>query len=358
MFPLVGARGPDLAPDREDIAEHAGELRELVPSVPTDDTSGPAKMPRVDAVADRIVGSILGLALGDALGAPFEFRRALDVPDPIPAFELPWMGSPPGSTTDDTAMARNLWTSLIGSGGTLDPDDVLRRHLEWLATSPPDVGNLTRSVLIAWRDGVPDAARDYVARRGPEVSAGNGSVMYCAPLGLADAWRAEELHEAAPALSAITHADERCRTACLAVTLTAAALVRGEGGEAAVRGALAAIDGRPGAEELEHLVGGAGIERPIDGPDQGFVFFTAGVAMRAAGESRPFEAGLRQVVALGGDTDTNAAVAGALLGALHGTGELPQPWLERLADREAIEAEAGALAAIATGDRGASVRPP
>jgi ADP-ribosyl-[dinitrogen reductase] hydrolase len=306
-------------------------------------------MPRVDAVADRIAGSILGLALGDALGAPFEFRRARTVPDPISAFELPWMGSPPGSTTDDTAMARNLWRSLIETGGTLDPDDVLRRHLEWLATSPPDVGNLTRSVLTAWRDGVPDAAREFLERRGPEVSAGNGSVMYCAPLGAAYAARPQELHQAAPSLSAITHADDRCATACLAVTLTVAALVRGEDGERAVRRALADVDGKAGAEELEYLVGGAGIERPIDGPDQGFVFFTAGVAMRAAGESKPFEAGLREVVALGGDTDTNAAVAGALLGALHGTGALPGVWLERLADREAIQREAETLAAVATG---------
>jgi ADP-ribosyl-[dinitrogen reductase] hydrolase len=344
-------------PTVKDIAEHAGALRELVPSVLTDDTSRPAKMPRVDAVVDRIVGSILGLCIGDALGAPFEFRRAHAVPDPLPAFELPWMGMPPGSTTDDTAMARNLWTSLIATGGALDADDVLRRHLEWLASSPPDVGNLTASVLRAWRDGVPDAARDFVARRGPEVSAGNGSVMYCAPLGLAYAWRAEDLHEAAPSLSALTHADERCRTACLAVTLVAAALTRGEHAETAVRGALAAIEDREGAEELEHLVGGAGVERPIDGPDQGFVFFTTGVALRAAGEARPFESGLREIVALGGDTDTNAAVGGALLGALHGARGLSQRWVEQLADRRAIEAEAEALAAVVTPEPGPPVRP-
>jgi ADP-ribosyl-[dinitrogen reductase] hydrolase len=304
-------------------------------------------MPRVEAAADRIVAGVVGLALGDALGAPFEFRRAPDVPDPIPAFELPWMGLPPGATTDDTAMARNLWASLAATGGDLDLDDVLRRHLEWFATSPPDVGTLTRRVLRGWRDGEPDPAAAYVAERGPEVSAGNGSVMYCAPLGFAYAERPDDLFEAAPALSGLTHADERCRTACLAVTLAAAALVRGEHPESAVRDALAAVDGREGAEELEYLVGGAGIERPIDGPDQGFVFFTAGVALRLAGEARPFEQGLRSVVALGGDTDTNAAVAGALLGALHGTDALPAPWLERLAEHDAIRKEAASLARVA-----------
>lgn len=306
-------------------------------------------MPSVEAALDRIVGGILGLALGDALGAPFEFRRAADVPDPLPAFQRSWMGLPPGSTTDDTAMARNLWTSLIATGGDLDTADVLRRHLEWLAASPPDVGTITRRVLSGWRDGEPDPARDYLARWGPEVSAGNGSVMYCAPLGLAYATRPDDLGAAAPALSAITHADERCVTACLAVTLVAAALVCGEEPERAVLDALAAVTGREGAEELEHLVGAAGVERPIDGPDQGFVFFTAGVALRSAGEGRPFEAGLRDVIALGGDADTNGAVTGALLGALHGASALPSGWLDRLADRSSTEAEAETLASLVGG---------
>jgi ADP-ribosylglycohydrolase len=70
---------------------------------------------------ERAVGSVLGLALGDALGAPFEFRRAAQVPDPFPAFEREWMGLPPGTTTDDTAMARNLSDPCSTEG--LDTDD-------------------------------------------------------------------------------------------------------------------------------------------------------------------------------------------------------------------------------------------
>jgi ADP-ribosyl-[dinitrogen reductase] hydrolase len=296
---------------------------------------------------ERAVGSVLGLALGDALGAPFEFRRAAQIPAPLPAFELPWMGLPPGTTTDDTAMARNLIRSLIANDGRLDPADVLARHIEWLATGPPDVGNLTRRVLSRASDGAPDAAREYVEQRGPEVSAGNGSVMYCAPLGIAYANRPDELFDAAPALSAITHWDERCRTACLVVTLAVAALVRGEEPRDAVVRAVSAVSGREGAEELEELVDAAGLTRPIDGPDQGFVFYSAGVALRIAAAAPPFEAGLREVVALGGDTDTNAAVTGALLGALHGREGLPEAWLAKLVDREDLEADASALARFA-----------
>jgi ADP-ribosylglycohydrolase len=202
-------------------------------------------------------------------------------------------------------------------------------------------------VLSRAGEGVTDAAREYVEQRGPEVSAGNGSVMYCAPLGAAYARRPDELLELAPALSAVTHWDERCRTACLAVTLVAAALVRGEPGESAVIDAVHAVAEREGGEELEYLVGQAGRARPIDGPDMGFSLFAAGLALQVAAAQPAFEAGLRHVVGLGGDTDTNAAVAGALLGALHGRSGLPAPWLARLEDRDAIEAEALALAELA-----------
>lgn len=297
----------------------------------------------MDDLRDRVVGCILGLAIGDALGAPFEFRRREEIPNPLPAFELGWMDRPPGSWTDDTAMARNLWRSLAASRG-LDTADLLRRHLDWLSTDPPDVGNLTRRVLSDIRDGVPDAAERYVAQRGPEVSAGNGSVMYCAPLGAFRAMRPQLLLDEAPALSAITHWDERCRTACLAITVTVAALVGGDGPGPAVEAGVGAATDREGGEELEYLVTEAGRARRLDGPDMGFTLFTAGIGLQVAAEAPGFEEGLRRVVALGGDTDTNGAVAGSLLGALHGRGALPPGWLGTLVDRDEIEREAEALA--------------
>jgi len=293
----------------------------------------------------RVIGSVLGLALGDALGAPFHGRRAHQVPHPFPEFDLPWMGFPPGATTNATAMARSLVGSLIDRDG-FDADDLRRRHVRWLATDPPDLDNITRIVLAGIRDGDPGAARAYVDRRGPEVSGGNGSVRYCAPLGVAYAWDPAALAIHAPALSAITHWDERCRTACLAVTFVAAALTRGEPCDRAMVGAVEAVAGLGGAEELEYLVGEAGRARPIDGPDMGFALFAAGIALQVAGEGLGFEGGLRRVVSAGGDADTNAAVAGALLGALHGVENLPGAWLQRLEDRRAIEGEARRLAEL------------
>jgi ADP-ribosyl-[dinitrogen reductase] hydrolase len=303
-------------------------------------------------VADRVIGSALGAALGDALGAPFEFLRGRNVPSPIPALELPWMDLPPGSTSDDTAMARNLMRSLVACDG-FDPEDLIRRHVEWLGTDPPDVGALTGRVLrrVARGEDARTVAREVWEQRGPEVSAGNGSVMYCAPLGLAYANRPDLMLELAPALSALTHHDGRCRTAVLAVTLTVAALVRGETAEAAARSALAAVAELEGGEELEFLVGAVGGSRPIDGPDQGFCLFAAGVAFQALLRGGDAETELRRVVALGGDADTNAAVAGALLGARDGVVGLPVGWLLRLADPTGIRAEAEALVPLSLQSR-------
>jgi ADP-ribosyl-[dinitrogen reductase] hydrolase len=300
-------------------------------------------------LAERVIGSALGLALGDALGAPYEFLRSGNVPDPIPALEEPWMHLPPGSTTDDTALARNLMRSLAEREG-LDPEDLVRRHVEWLRGDPPDVGSLTGRVLrrVERGEDAVTVARQVWEQRGPEVSAGNGSVMYCAPLGLAYANRSEALLELAPALSALTHFDGRCRTAVLAVTLAVAGLARGEPAEDAARSALGAVAEREGGEELEFLASAIGRSRPIDGPDQGFCLFTAGVAFQALLRGGDAETELRRVVGLGGDADTNSAVAGALLGARDGASGLPTGWLARLQDRDAIRAEAEALIPLAS----------
>jgi ADP-ribosyl-[dinitrogen reductase] hydrolase len=299
------------------------------------------------SLADRVVGSCLGLALGDALGAPFEFMRAHLIPDPLPAFELDWSGGPAGSTTD-TSMARNLMRSLA-ERGEFDPDDLVRRHVEGFGSASPDVSTLTRLVLrrAARGEDASAAAREIWERRGPEVSAGNGSVMYCAPLGLAYANRPDELFELAPALSALTHFDGRCKTAVLAVTLCVAALVRGEDSRVAATSALGGVAEHEGGEELEFLVDAVGGSRPIDGPDQGFCLFTVGVALQAVLRGADVETELHRVVSLGGDTDTNAAVAGALLGARDGVGGLPSQWLHRLVDRDAIRREADALVGLA-----------
>jgi ADP-ribosyl-[dinitrogen reductase] hydrolase len=271
---------------------------------------------------DRAAGTILGLVLGDSIGS----------------------GLPAGS--DATAMARNLWRSLIANDGDLVTDDVLVRHLQWLDSHPPVIDGLAGVVLSGWREGAADPAREYLTQRGPEVSAGNGSVKCCAPLGVAYARRPELLAERAPALSALTHWDGHCRSACLAVTLTVAALVRGEAAAGAVAAGLDAVIDLEGGEELEFLVAEAGRARPIDGPDKGFALFCAGIALQTVAVAASFSEGLSHVVSLGGDTDANAALTGALLGAAFGRTGLPPERLADLPDSTAIRGEAARLASL------------
>ena len=328
----------------------AGKLQRGSERVPEREPEGAAH----DAIgapmdlADRVVGSALGLALGDALGAPFEFLRARNIPDPIPALERPWLGEPPGSTTDDTAMARNLMRSLVARGG-LDQADVLERHLEWFRSDPPDVGTLTGRVLRRIAAGEPPdaAAQSIWNERGPEVWPATARSCTARPLGLAYANRPEQLLELAPGplrpharrrpLPDGVHRDHAQR--------------RGARPRRARPRRRAALVASPrsrtceGGEELEFLVEQAGVLARDRRPRSG-VLPVHGRRSRSRSPPRPGDAedGLRHVVSLGGDTDTNAAVTGALLGALRRPGRgFPPAWLERLlgADREVrIEAEA------------------
>jgi ADP-ribosyl-[dinitrogen reductase] hydrolase len=104
---------------------------------------------------DRAVASVLGLAIGDALGAPFEFRRSADIPTGFTAYTRSWMGLAPGAWTDDTAMARNLWLSLIAHGGALDTADVLARHVAWLRSGRPTWAHSPASSFRARRTAPP-----------------------------------------------------------------------------------------------------------------------------------------------------------------------------------------------------------
>src|ERR1051325_3679013 len=143
-------------------------------------TFGPVDM------ADRAAGSLLGLAVGDALGSPFEGLRAHQISGPLPPFQ-PWGAS---GASQATELARLLATSLVAGKG-FDAEDLAARHLAWFRSDPRGVDSLTRAVLARVATGQPAfaAARAAWEQRGPEVSAGNGAVMSCPPLGAAYAAR-------------------------------------------------------------------------------------------------------------------------------------------------------------------------
>src|SRR5581483_11248115 len=90
------------------------------------------------------------------------------------------------------------------------------------------------------------------------------------------------------------------------------------------------------------------IARLAAGEQQGVCWTTLAVGLHALAHVDDYERGVAWAISLGGDTDTNAAVAGALLGCRHGVEAIPARWLDALRDRERIERAADALAAPET----------
>jgi ADP-ribosyl-[dinitrogen reductase] hydrolase len=284
------------------------------------------------AVRERALGCLVGAAVGDALGAPFEFLPAgtygRRFPEPVlgSTGEMVGGGSfgwAPGEFTDDTQMALVLARSLLDRGG-YDPDDVWHGWRVWAAGSS-DVGNATRTAL---------AQRDWrsVRHRDPASTAGNGALMRAFPLALATLSIDDVLARTVVLHQALTthHHPAAAWGAWLAVAGMRAAILTG-GGVGAV---LAAIDAQ--LEVMDVLAAGE-VERfrtmlaPAWTPaaavvGNGSVWGCLAQAVWALRTSATFADALTAVIDLGSDADTVACVTGALAGAALGVQAIPSRW--------------------------------
>jgi ADP-ribosyl-[dinitrogen reductase] hydrolase len=135
----------------------------------------------------RRAGSILGLAVGDALGATYEFYSPREVPQgPLEMVGGGWLGLEPGETTDNTALTKAVLAGY--EGGPLDLGRVRDEMLSWQDTEPEDIGNQTHKALDHLR-GHPNALS---LPQDPEAQ-GNGAVMRAAAHGV----KAKDAEEAA-----------------------------------------------------------------------------------------------------------------------------------------------------------------
>jgi ADP-ribosyl-[dinitrogen reductase] hydrolase len=281
-------------------------------------------MPR----AHRVAGALIGSVVGDALGAPFEFdpagRYSARFPGEARGVQTEMCGGrgwQPGEFTDDTQMALMVAESLLERHG-LDEADLFDRFRAWEQAGPADVGTQTRQVLTSGRPW-DSAAAAHFARSGR--AAGNGSLMRTTPAAIYFAKAgAEASMDAARRISALTHGDPSAGEGCAIFhELMRVAL---DGGDP-----LAAI---PTALDLvadEHRARWATVLAADWTPEQatesnGAVWPTLGQAVWALRKGRDVADVLRLVIDLGTDTDTVAAVAGGLAGAVYGIAGLPMRW--------------------------------
>lgn len=153
----------------------------------------------------RAVGAIVGSAVGDALGAPFEFGPAGRFSQSGAAGEMAGGGGwDPGEATDDTQMAVHVAQSLLDHSG-LDLADIFARFQRWAADDPKDIGNQTSAVL---HYGEPWDRAATVHFEHNMRAAGNGSLMRATPSAVyfADQGRTATM-DAARRISALTHGD-------------------------------------------------------------------------------------------------------------------------------------------------------
>ncbi|HEX7039399.1 MAG TPA: ADP-ribosylglycohydrolase family protein [Trueperaceae bacterium] len=269
---------------------------------------------------DRARGCLVGQVAGDSLGGLVEFGTPADVAARYPGGvrELQdgghW-GTLAGQPTDDSEMALALARTLVG-GREYDPGAARAAYVAWLDSGPFDYGITVRAGLR----GAPDAA-----------SQANGALMRVSPLGVFGAGRDDATVAGwAEADAAITHPHRVCRQANALFALAVAHAVEEGPAPAELYGRVRRWSAEMAVDPaLRRAVDAAASEPPADFTTlMGWVLIAFQNALYQLVNAASLEEALVDTVGRGGDTDTNAAIAGALLGAVHGLGAVPRRWTD------------------------------
>ena len=285
----------------------------------------------------HIVGSILGTAMGDAIGLPYEGlspRRASRLLGPPHRHRL-LFGR--GMVSDDTEHTCMVAQSIIASGSDVGAfqRQLSRRLRIWLLGLPAGVGSATlRSILRLWIG--------FGAERSGVFSAGNGPAMRAPIIGAAID-DLDLLRQLVRASTRITHTDPKAEYGALAVALSSRMARQNEtvAGSDFLDQLKASLN--TDGDELVFLVGDAvdvdsgqstvafadsiGLAKGVSG----YVYHSVPVAIHAwLSNQRDFRTAVTQVVECGGDTDSTGAIVGGIVGASVGKDGIPSDWLDRL----------------------------
>jgi len=295
---------------------------------------------------DRARGTLLGLACGDALGRPVEFKAASEISAEHGRLdEMIGHGTwnqPAGTITDDTEQGLCIARSLV-EHQAFDPADVADRFVAWYDSGPFDIGGMTRRSLNRLKRGNAwDEAGQQVWENSPEgQNAGNGSVMRCAPLAIPYATDWERLVEVSRQSSQITHADPRCTEGCAILNLTVAGLL--EDADTPLQDALDHVGSDAPDELMTALQPLARGDSPGTLESSGYVVHSLQTALHDGLVADCAEEAIVTAVNRGGDTDTIGAIAGAVAGARFGASQLPDRWLGAIDERDELDGVATQL---------------
>ena len=294
---------------------------------------------------DRAFGALLGLAVGDALGAPLEYTRRNSRPKVVDLIGGGPFNLKPGEWTDDTSMALCLADSLIELN-EFSGKDVIDRFVRWWQHGENsvngrcfDIGIQTREALDryvrtgqVWGSGLVESKR-----------AGNGSLMRLAPVAIFAAPDPVEAAKLAVQQSGLTHSSQVVSAACDMFATMLVEAMTGSSKEQVLE--FRRFSGHPAIEEIAR---GGWMDKERDEISSlGYVVSTLEAAIWCVWKSSSFEEALILAANLGEDSDTVAAVTGQLAGALWGRSAIPQRWLEKLAWRGIIEDRVERLLKIA-----------
>jgi len=297
----------------------------------------------VPSLSDGAAGALLGLAVGDALGATVEFMP----PGTFEPVTDMVGGGPhhlePGQWTDDTSMALCLAESLIECDG-FDSLDQMQRYVRWyregyLSSTGTcfDIGNATRAALHRFEQ----SGDPYAGSEEPNT-AGNGSIMRLAPVPLFFASDPAEAVRYAGESSRTTHAAREAVDACRYMAALIVGATRGASKSELLGDAYSPLAGlwdtEPLTARVAEVAGGSFNRRePPAIRGSGYVVESLEAALWAFDRSSSFREGMLMAVNLGDDADTTGAVYGQIAGAYYGVEGIPREWLEGLAMRERIE---------------------
>ncbi|SNR56805.1 ADP-ribosylglycohydrolase family protein [Halorubrum vacuolatum] len=299
--------------------------------------------------SDQARGVLLGLACGDALGRPVEFKSAAAIRAEYGTLdEMVGYGTwnqPAGTITDDTDQALCIARSVVEQHG-FDPADIAARFVGWYDGGPFDIGGMTRRALDRLKHGDAwDEAGQHVWEESPEgQNAGNGSVMRCPPLAIPYTTEWDHLVKVSRDSSRITHADPRCTVGCAVLNLTIAGLLAHA--DTPFRDALSYVEPDAPDELVQALKPIARGESPKTLETSGYVVHSLQTALHDGLFAESATDAIVMAVNRGGDTDTIGAITGAVAGARFGASQLPERWLAAIDETNEIEAVADELVAL------------